>query len=226
MTKPPSFCIISIEGNIGSGKSTLLAHLKDNLKDDKIIFLKEPVDEWERIKDENGKTIIEKFYGDQERYSFPFQMMAYISRLSILKETIDKNPDSIIIIERSLYTDKYVFAKMLYDDGKIESVNYQIYLRWFETFSLEYPISKSIYVKADPENCYKRIIKRSRDGEDNIPLEYLISCDKYHDEMTNELIKIFQNHKQIKLDGNIDIYEDKDKLTEWINRIKELILSD
>ena len=26
-----------------------------------IVFLKEPVDEWEKIKDENGVTILEKF---------------------------------------------------------------------------------------------------------------------------------------------------------------------
>ena len=223
MSKSTSYCIISIEGNIGSGKSTLLSYLKDNLKDDKIIFLKEPVDEWEKIRDENGMTIIEKFYKDQDKYSFSFQMMAYISRLSILKETVEKNPNSTIIIERSLYTDKYVFAKMLYDDKKIESINYQIYLKWFDVFSVEYPISKSIYVKADPEICHKRIIKRSRNGEDNIPLEYLITCDKYHNDMIKELKKIFHNHKQLILDGNIDIYEDKDKLKEWISNISELI---
>jgi deoxycitidine kinase/deoxyguanosine kinase len=146
--------IVSIEGNIGSGKSTLLANLKEYFKDNAhIIFLKEPVDEWSKIKDENGTTIIEKFYADQEKYSFSFQMMAYISRLKLLKEAIQqvtesqkkliKNreedncfelPKYVIITERSLFTDKMVFAKMLYDTGKIEDINYQIYLNWFNTF--------------------------------------------------------------------------------------------
>ena len=68
--------IVSIEGNIGSGKSTLLANLKKYFnKNTTIIFLKEPVDEWSKIKDENGTTILEKFYADQEKYSFSFQMM-------------------------------------------------------------------------------------------------------------------------------------------------------
>ena len=40
------------------------------------------------IKDENGVTILEKFYSDQNKYSFSFQMMAYISRLKLLKDTI------------------------------------------------------------------------------------------------------------------------------------------
>ena len=69
--------IVSIEGNIGSGKSTLLANLKKHFnKNTNIIFLKEPVDEWSKITDENGTTILEKFYADQDKYSFSFQMMA------------------------------------------------------------------------------------------------------------------------------------------------------
>ena len=110
--------VISIEGNIGSGKSTLLSHLKQSLSAEnvpQIIFLQEPVDEWENIKDEQGNTMIQKFYGDQTKYSFSFQMMAYISRLALLKKSIEENPSAIIITERSLFTDKFVFAKMLYD---------------------------------------------------------------------------------------------------------------
>ena len=58
------FRIISIDGNIGSGKSTLLENLKQRLEsksvlfqDQPIIFLKEPVEEWETIKDEDGITM-------------------------------------------------------------------------------------------------------------------------------------------------------------------------
>ena len=69
-------------GNIGSGKTTLLTHVRELLQDknlnQKIIFLKEPVDVWETIKDEEGKTMLEKFYADQEKYSFAFQMMVFI----------------------------------------------------------------------------------------------------------------------------------------------------
>lgn len=144
--------IITIEGNIGSGKSTLLAHLKEKYKhNSNIIFLREPVDEWECIKDKEGVTMLEKFYSDQKTYSFSFQMMAYISRLNLLKDAIKTNPDSIIITERSLITDKMVFAKMLYDAGNIEEVNYQIYSKWFDCFACEYPIKKIIYVNSSPK---------------------------------------------------------------------------
>jgi deoxyadenosine/deoxycytidine kinase len=252
--------IISIEGNIGSGKSTLLSNLKKQFNDDpNVIFLKEPVDEWEKIKDENGVTILEKFYADQVKYSFPFQMMAYISRLKLLKEsveniktkrtellkTIEKNTNSygnkssitsdwakacnryhrpdIIITERSLFTDKMVFAKMLYDSGKIEYVNYQIYLNWFDTFSKEFPIDKIIYVKADPEICHNRIHKRSRDGEDNIPFDYLSSCNEYHEKMLDKNLDECVCDNQLVLDGNNDIYENNNILVEWLSTINDFI---
>ena len=44
--------IISIEGNIGSGKSTLLNNLKEEYKyNPNVVFLDEPVDSWNNIKD-------------------------------------------------------------------------------------------------------------------------------------------------------------------------------
>ena len=56
-------------------------------------------------------------------------MLAYITRLNLIKETIKNNPNAIIITERSLYTDKMVFAKMLYEDGYINNIEYQIFIR-------------------------------------------------------------------------------------------------
>lgn len=237
--------IVSIEGNIGSGKSTLLANLKKHFnKDTNIVFLREPVDEWNKIKDENGTTILEKFYANQEKYSFPFQMMAYISRLKLLRDTIkdievehskflsyafdhrwelSKSTKYVIITERSLYTDKLVFAKMLYDTGKIEHVNYQIYLNWFETFAEEFPVHKIIYVNANPEICYERIHKRAREGEKNIPLEYLQSCNKYHEEMISTKFRDNVSTSQMVLNGDVDIYENNDTLKEWIKNIDTFI---
>ena len=176
--------ILSIEGNIGSGKSTIINYLKKNYsKDEHIIFLPEPVDEWEKIKDDKGHTILTKFYNDQKKYSFAFQMMAYISRLNILRKTIQENPGKIIISERSLYTDKYVFAQMLYDDQKMESVEYQIYNNWFHSFSDLAPLHKVIYLKTDPDVSFQRIQDRNRTGESSIPFDYIQNCHKYHDKM-------------------------------------------
>ena len=221
-----TFQIISIEGNIGSGKSTLLSMLKAKFGDNKnIVFLQEPVDDWETITDINGVTMLEKFYANQKEYSFPFQMMAYISRLALLKKAIREHPGAIIITERSLYTDREVFAKMLYDTGFIELVNYKIYLKWFDTFSQECPVSKIIYVNADPQTCFNRIKKRSRTGESNIPLDYLENCHKYHNDMLDVNKESCVCKNQIVLDGNIDIYQNEEHLENWFEEINQLLVN-
>lgn len=237
-----NFVLISIEGNIGSGKSTLLENLRKYYSDTAhVIFLKEPVDDWDKIRDSEGNTMLKKFYSEQEKYSFAFQMMAYISRLKNLRDTIkyintnnfsttinenlkSSNINShkyVIITERSLYTDKHVFAKMLYDQSKIEDVCYQIYMNWFEEFAKDFPINYSVYVKTDPIKCYERIYKRARVGEDIIPLSYLQDCHKYHEEFMNDNTGI--KCEKIELNGNINIYENKEIIDQWIQHINKLV---
>lgn len=219
-----TFRIVSIEGNIGSGKSTFLENLKNHYKSNQnIVFLREPVDEWEKIKDGNGNTMLQKFYADQEKYSFAFQMMAYISRLAILRDTIKnyEGKEIIIITERSLYTDKYVFAKMLYDQGKIEEVTYKIYLHWFNEFAKDYPVTNIIYVNADPQKCYDRIHKRARPGEEIIPLSYLEDCHKYHEEFLDTKHEF--GAEKIVLDGNIDIFENEKIVEKWIDQTMTIL---
>ena len=230
------FTIVSIEGNIGSGKSTLLERIREEYKDNQYIrFLREPVDEWEKIKDKDGNTMLQKFYADQKEYSFAFQMMAYISRLTIVRENVREIRKEIqeakkagnmvnkyiIITERSLYTDKYVFAKMLYDQGKIEDVKYQIYLNWFDEFAKDFPVNDVIYVNTDPTKCYERIHKRARVGEEVIPLEYLACCHKYHNEFLDDQIGIKTN--KLILDGNMDIFMNSQIVDEWIASINQFL---
>lgn len=214
--------IYSIDGNIGSGKTTLITELAEYYKNDSnIIFLKEPVEEWGKIKDESGQTMLQKFYLDQHKYSFSFQMMAFISRLSLLKKTAKENKNCIIITERSLFTDRFVFAKMLFDQGKIEYINYQIYLEWFNEFAQDFPIEHVIYIKTDPTVCFERTKKRARNGEETIPLEYLNECHSYHEDFLRE--GGFGTNKLV-LDGNQDIFENKDILLDWILTIDSLII--
>lgn len=228
--------IYTIEGNIGSGKSTLLSNLRTHFENDnsnnsellkrKIVFVKEPVDEWESIQDSNGITMLEKFYNNQDKYSFPFQMMAYISRLALIKEAIRNNPepDTIIITERCLYTDKYVFAKMLFDSGKIEDVCFQIYNKWFDTFACDLPITGVIYVKTNPDICNKRIILRSRTGESSIPLSYLENCHTYHNNMISTIKEEKNANKFLELNGNIDIFKNEEQLKNWIEEIEKFVM--
>jgi thymidylate kinase len=189
--------VISIEGNIGSGKSTLLKKIRDFYPE--IITIQEPVDEWNTIVDEHGKTILELYYSDQKKWAFAFQMMAFITRAKNLREAVEKNPDKLIIIERSVYTDKYVFATMLRDSGIMNDVEFSIYSRWFDELSRNLPINKLIYVRTDPTECEWRIKCRNRAGE-SIPLEYLKKCHTYHEDWLRFL---FTNGDKLILNGEL-----------------------
>ncbi len=206
--------ILSIEGNIGSGKSTLLTKLQEIYGvDSSICFLQEPVDLWDTIKDEAGVSILQKYYADQQRYAFSFQMMAYISRIALMRAALKKNY-KVIIIERSVYTDSAVFAKMLFDDKKIEEIEYKIYLKWVNEFIADFPPVKFIYVRAEPDVSFARIAQRGRAGE-VIPLDYLKNCHAYHDEW---LFK--QNTSPILvLNANVDINQDSQAFGMWLQDI-------
>jgi thymidylate kinase len=91
--------LVSIEGNIGAGKSTLIESLKTTFANS-VVFVDEPVDEWSTVTDSDGVTILQKYYADQKRYAFAFQMMAFITRAKRLRLALAENPHKIIVTER------------------------------------------------------------------------------------------------------------------------------
>jgi deoxyguanosine kinase len=219
--------IISIEGNIGSGKSTLVKILKEKLKDNNnFVFIPEPVDEWMNMKNNNNNkedkednqdNILTKFYKNQEKYSFIFQVMSFTSKLKLIKKAITNNPNKIIITERSVHTDKEVFAKLLYDDEKMEDVCYKIYQNLFEEFlEKDRDINKIIYVKTNPDICHNRVNKRKREGESLIEIEYLKKCDLYHEKWLNNKDK---DKEVLILDGNNEFENDENIVDDWVKKI-------
>lgn len=221
--------IYSVEGNIGSGKSTFIKMLKEYYETHKdnadmnlpqMIFVDEPVSEWVKIQDEDGKNILEHFYEDQTKYAFQFQMMAYITRLKYIQDAVNSAPkDAIIITERCNFTDRNVFAKMLYEEGKIDTIQYTIYNKWFEQFVSTIPISGLVYIHTNPYVAHERVVKRSRKGE-SIPLEYLARCSRYHDQWLDS-----EKTSILKLDANEDKHS-VDDYTQWFSQLVDFVRND
>jgi deoxyadenosine/deoxycytidine kinase len=145
-------------------------------------------------------------------------MTAYISRLALMQKSIQQIHDNhlqipketrpqcyYIFTERSLCTDYNIFAKMLYDQKKIEEINYQIYMKWFHHFAQHLP-DTYIYIDTCPEICSQRIAKRSRTGEESIPLDYLTDCDKYHQAMFDNIQKNNKNDLLVLCGNQNDIH--------------------
>ena len=215
--------ILSIDGNIGSGKSTLYADLQTYYANNTdICFVPEPVDEWKSIVDHEGTPILTNLYKDTPKYAFRFQMMAYISRLHLLRQKIKENKYKIIISERCVQTDKNVFAQMLFDDGMIDHDEFQIYLNWFDEFLDDIVLGGIVYVRAEPDVCDSRVKIRAREGE-TIPLEYLTKCHNYHEEWLNNITT-----SKLVINANVDttLPENKYIRQEWIDQINEWIHND
>ena len=92
-------------------------------------------------------------------------MMAYISRIKQLKDTLDEHDNVIIITERSVFTDKNVFASMLREDGKMEEIEYKIYNEWFNCFTKDVKINGIIYLNASAEVCEKELFNEIEKGK-------------------------------------------------------------
>ena len=216
--------LISIEGNIGSGKSTFFNYIKKHLESPDIIFLGEPVEIWESIKDADG-NLLEHFYNDPYKYSYCFQMTAYISRLVLLKNALKLlKPGGVIITERCVFSDFNVFAKMLFESGKINKIEYDCYKMWFDYFLEDIPRPVFIYLRASPNTCYNRVISRARESEIGISLDYLMECEQYHDNWLVPNGEPDDNWLMLKsnvtvLDGNKDI----DHHSSYLNVIKKII---
>lgn len=196
--------IVSFDGNIGSGKSTTCYEYEQYLKNhmsntdddgsnhntvfptitsfnDEVCFLDEPVALWNQVCDKDGVNILTNLYKDIRANAFKFQMMAYISRLSLLRKAVKDPKIKLIITERSVETDRNVFAKMLYDVGDISHDEFQIYTLWFDEFLTDVPLSGIVYIHASPEVCMERIGKRARSGE-TIHSDYIQRCHQYHED--------------------------------------------
>lgn len=156
--------LIMIEGNIGSGKTTAGKKLAAILN---LRLLQEPVDE----------ELLDLFYNDKDRWSFSFQIKMLHSRwamqVSAASETMVAGGFDGAILDRSLWGD-LVFAKALYEAGKMHKKEWEIYLEAVRNMALVlYPPTVLLYLNARPESCLERIRERGRPQEKDITLEYL-----------------------------------------------------
>lgn len=171
---------IIVEANIGAGKTTFLENLKaQNLTKTNIIY--EPVDEWINTKGNDGVNILDRFYQDQSRWSFTFQMNSFISRIKTIEDNIREN--SINFIERSVTTDKNCFAQNCLESNLISDLEWNIYVKWHKWLVDKFNVYPDmiIYLQTTPETCYKRIKKRKREEESEIPIEYLTNLHNKHE---------------------------------------------
>lgn len=181
--------LITLDGNIGAGKSTLLDALAAKLPH--VTVIPEPVGDWLRLTNEHGESLLSLFYKDTRRWCYTFQNCALLTRLldteKILKAWAPvEGKSNIIITERSVLTDRYVFAEMLHRQGKMDDLEWTLYLKWFNYYAEHLPVKGILHLSTSAGTAKERIGIRGRTGEESIPMEYLNDLDAQHQKWISE----------------------------------------
>jgi len=174
--------IFTVEGNIGAGKTTFLERLRVVWPE--AIIVLEPVGTWMSIKESDGSSLLDHFYADKKRWSYTFQTAAFLTRIMDTERILQCLPDTerhrIILTERSVLTDRHVFAAMLHKSGDMTDMEHDLYLRWYDRYASKIPIRGILYLATNPTTSLERIALRGREAEREIPKDYLEALDSQH----------------------------------------------
>lgn len=194
---------IVIDANIGVGKTTLISKLKNEFP--KIKFWDEEVDDW------CNEGWLQKYYSDKKRYASSFQMRVLLSHIEQFKKL---DNDNINLCERSAYSTLYIFSQMLLNDGTIDSIEFDLHEKFLDNSDYRKP-DLLIFLKADPDVAYFRLLLRSRNGESELKKEYLNELDEVY---SKNLKKLGKNVEIIdaNMDENIVLNECKKIIEKYI----------
>lgn len=194
-----------VEGNIGAGKSTFLRLIQEKLG---IEVVYEPTDKWQR-KDKEG-NLLDLFYKDTPRWAYTFQSYAFITRIQAqVEHEATNHSDAPQVYERSVYCDRYCFAKNCFEMGAMSELEWTIYKEWFSWLVESYTRKPSgfVYLRTTPEKCFERIQKRARCEESSVPLSYLQALHNRHEEWLMEkkdVLASLANTPVLVLDCNLE----------------------
>lgn len=217
-----------IEGNIGSGKTTLCSILERELADETKVHY-EPVDLWTAVKDDQtNKSILDEFYLNQHRWSYSMQSITFLTRF--MKMSGMNSPQTCgktDLLERSIFSDKNVFARSLYDSGKMINLEWKWYNNWFEQVIKMHPENVwkpegFIYIRADPQVSFSRMQKRNRGAEAGVPIDYLDVLHRYHDAFLGDAKETF-GRPVLVIDGNREFESDRDYQAQVVSQVREFI---
>jgi len=159
------FCIA---GNIGSGKSSLTQKLSEEFG-------------WKSYYESvDDNPYLPDFYADMKRWAFHLQIYFLSNRFQTHKEIVES--EESVIQDRSIYEDVEIFARNLFEIGKMDDRDYQNYRSLFYTM-IDYlkPPDLMIYLQCPIDTLVRQISRRGRSYEQSIPREYLEQLNRHYE---------------------------------------------
>jgi hypothetical protein len=166
-TSRPLF--VAIAGNIGAGKSSLTRLLAER-------FTWKPY--YESVED---NPYLADFYGDMLRWSFHLQIYFLANRFKSHKQIVDSGTS--VIQDRSIYEDAEIFARNLYEMGRMTERDYTTYVSLFHVMMTYLkPPDLMIYLRASVDTLERQIGKRGREFEKGIERAYLERLNGHYED--------------------------------------------
>ncbi|XP_075888225.1 deoxycytidine kinase 2 [Nelusetta ayraudi] len=238
---------ISIEGNIAAGKSTFVRILQD--ASDEWEVIPEPIGKWCNVQNnsedvyqdlsssqKSGGNLLHMLYDKPSRWSYTFQSYASLSRVRTLlqgpsaKLQLAENP--VQFYERSVYSERYVFASNLFECGNLTETEWNVYQDWhtwiLSQFETDIALDAIIYLRAEPQRCMQRLRHRGREEELGIPLDYLEQLHLKHESwLYNRTLRLDFDYLNelpvLVMDVGDDFKNDRIKQEEIIDKVREFL---
>jgi deoxyadenosine/deoxycytidine kinase len=193
---------LAFAGNIGVGKTEFTQQvLKEPNRSLLLSFLKkgEGIKAFQEVPE---RRLLTEFYNDKKRWAFASQMYYFTLRLNTLKR-IQEFP-GIAIEDRTIFEDRKVFGKTNYEIGNMHDLEFYVYDQTFREICSSFkPPTLLVYLKVrDVKVLLDRILKRGREEEKDISLDYLQKLNDNYDELFDE----YPFHK-IMINAEINMFE-------------------
>jgi deoxyadenosine/deoxycytidine kinase len=212
--------LVFLEGNIGAGKSTLVKILRKYLPE--VVLTTEPCNEWQNA---GGFNLLQAFYENPSSWACLFQIYASMTRIRKQQKEANGAWD-LQIMERSWFSDRYCFARMLHKSGFISDEQWAVYTQMWDWYmrTSDMPVA-FIYLKVDPQTCLQRLQARSRSEEVGVSLDYLTCLHECHEQLLVE--KMLDGKKMnfavLTLDGSLNFKNDEAVQRDFVLQILDFL---
>ncbi|XP_026872685.2 deoxyguanosine kinase, mitochondrial isoform X1 [Electrophorus electricus] len=232
---------VSIEGNIAVGKSTFARLLNKAVQNWEVI--PEPVTKWQNVEgatsqpvpfpQQTASNLLQMMYQDPKRWSYTFQTFSCMSRLRTQLQPppsrlLQISDAAVQVYERSVYSDRYIFAQNMFELGCVNTTEWAVYQDWHtflvEQFSPKVQLEGIIYLRAPPQICMKRLKRRGRVEEQGIQLDYLESLHMQHENwLLNKSTKVHFDHLKnlpvLVLDAGLEFEKDLEMQARFLREV-------
>lgn len=233
---------VSIEGNIAVGKSTFARLLQSACPDWEVVT--EPVSQWQNVHRDgvSGSTVsnlLQMMYAEPQRWSYTFQTNSCMTRMRTQLQPpgprlLQAEGGGVQVYERSIYSDRYIFALNSFELGNINATEWAIYQDWHsllvQEFGQRVALEGIIYLRAPPQTCMERLKIRGRPEEQEVTQDYLetlhVQHDKWLRDKTTEVdFEALRRAPVLQLDAGVEFKSDPDVQHQYITKVRDFFKS-